>query len=143
MFMVKTRLAPSPIEGLGVFADEDIAKGSIVWRFVPKFDLLIDPEDVPLLPPAVVDHLKRYAYLHDDIQKYVLCGDDARFVNHSDLPNTIGVYPPGEGTGLDIAMRDIACGEEITSDYKSFDAEFVAKMELERNMFREHDAYLF
>jgi uncharacterized protein len=128
MLLVKTRLGQSPIEGLGVFAAENIKKGTIVWQFVPGVDLLISPKELQLLPSAVVEHCKRYAYLHNVTGEYVLCGDDARFVNHSDDPNTMGVYPPGDNQGLDIAVRDIREGEELTSDYQSFDAEFSQKL---------------
>ena len=34
MLLVKTRLAPSPIAGIGLFADEDIKKGTVTWRFM-------------------------------------------------------------------------------------------------------------
>ncbi len=130
MLLVKTRLAPSAIEGLGVFAAEDITKGTIVWQFVPGVDLLIDPSELPSLPAAVVEHCQRYAYLHTETGEYVLCGDDARFVNHSDDPNLIGIYPPGDKQGVDIAARDIRAGEELTSDYQTFDVEFRQKLNL-------------
>jgi SET domain-containing protein len=130
MLVVKTRLAPSAIEGLGVFAAEDIKKGTIVWQFVRGVDLLIDPEELPSLPPAVIELCRRYAYLHTETGEYVLCGDDARFVNHSDDPNLIGIYPPGDNQGFDIAAKDIKAGEELTSDYGTFDAEFRQKLSL-------------
>ena len=38
MMLVKAQLKESPIEGIGVFAAEPIAKGTEVWRFEPQFD---------------------------------------------------------------------------------------------------------
>src|SRR5262249_13864412 len=95
---------------------------------VQGFDLLIDPGKLPLLPPTGVDFCQRYAYLHTKTGEYVLCGDDARFVNHSSDPNLIGFYPPGDKQGVDIAARDIKAGEELTCDYGTFDAEFKQKL---------------
>ena len=41
----------------------------------------------------------------------MLNGDDARFLNHDDEPNTDNSGP------VTLAARDIAAGEEITCDY--------------------------
>ncbi len=46
---------------------------------------------------------------------YLICVDNARFINHADKPNT------DDTTGKTIASRDIAAGEEILSDYTSFE----------------------
>ena len=124
MLLVKTILAPSDIEGLGLFAAENIAKGTIVWKFVPGVDALLDASEIESLPAVAQDICKRYAYLDPASKKYVLCGDDARFENHSENPNTAGAYPAGEPFGLDVATRDIKKVEEITCDYRAFDAEF-------------------
>jgi len=48
----------------------------------------------------------------------ILCGDDARFINHSDTPNIASDYTL-DPYGADIAVRDIEAGEEITTGYKS------------------------
>jgi uncharacterized protein len=127
MLLVKTILAPSKIEGLGLFAAQSIPKGSVVWKFIPGVDVLLEASEIEKLPLITQDICRRYAYLDFTSNKYVLCGDDARFVNHSEDPNTAGVYPDGEPFGLDIALRDIPVGEEITCDYRAFDAEFEYK----------------
>ena len=46
MLMVKTRLGPSSIAGIGLFADEDIPAGRVTWRFVPGFDQLFCEQDI-------------------------------------------------------------------------------------------------
>lgn len=127
MLLVKTILAPSDIEGLGLFAGQDIPKGTIVWKFVPGVDALLDNASIQSLPEITQDICRRYAYLDSNSKKYVLCGDDARFENHSENPNTTGVYPEGEPFGMDIATRDIQAGEEITCDYRSFNSDFAYK----------------
>jgi SET domain-containing protein len=128
-FLVRTRLAPSPIQGLGVFAAETIAKGTVVWRFDPAIDRTYTEEEVAALIGQARDFLARYAYLDDRLGLYVLCGDDARFVNHSSEPNVTGDYPAnGPREGVDLAARDIEPGEEIFCDYGSFDREAAAKL---------------
>ena len=130
MLMVKTRLGQSAIEGLGLFAEEDIAKGTITWRFVPGFDQTFSPAEIERLPEAARLELSRYTYLHSRTGKYVACLDNARFMNHSDNPNTEGGYNGPDDEGFDIATRDIKKGEELTCDYTLFDAETPIKLGL-------------
>ncbi len=44
MMLVKTYLAPSQIQGLGVFAGEPIPCGSQLWVLNPKFDIFVHVE---------------------------------------------------------------------------------------------------
>jgi SET domain-containing protein len=117
MLTVKTRVHLSPIEGLGLFANEIIRAGQIIWEFHPIFDTTYSQEEFERLPGAAKPHIRKYSYFCPEKQKWILCGDDARFMNHSDTPNTF--EEPGNRT---IAVRDIAIGEELTCDYRQFDA---------------------
>jgi SET domain-containing protein len=128
MLFVKTYLAPSKIDGLGLFADQYIPAGTLVWKFVGGVDVLVDEDELEKLNPATYEYFKKYAYLDLRIGKYIVCGDDARFVNHSSNPNLVGLYPAGNEFGIDVALQDIEAGEELTSDYGSFDAEFMHKL---------------
>jgi SET domain-containing protein len=47
----------------------------------------------------------------------VIAIDDGRFVNHSNDPNSVGV--PGN-CNESMAARDIAPGDEITEDYRTY-----------------------
>ena len=49
MLTIKTKIGPSKIEGVGLFADEPIKKGTKVWAFEPKLDLLLSKEEVEAL----------------------------------------------------------------------------------------------
>lgn len=109
MLLVKTYVAQSKIEGLGLFASEFIPKGTKIWDTHPGFELKFTEEQVNTLPEIAQKQIDKYSYL--DGKTWVLCIDDARHINHSDDPNTDN---EGEGT---IASRDIQPGEEITSNY--------------------------
>ncbi len=116
MILVKSKIGPSKIEGIGLFADEPIRKGTKVWGFEPKLDLVLSKDEVEKLSPAAREQFYRYAYLDKVRQKYLLCGDDARFFNHSDRPNC------DETTDNDstFALKDIDVGEELTINYGEF-----------------------
>jgi hypothetical protein len=45
VLIVTTYIAPSAIEGVGVFAAEPIAMGQVISRFDPAFDRLIPRAD--------------------------------------------------------------------------------------------------
>ena len=117
MLLVKTKLGNSKIAGIGLFADEFIKEGTVVWEYNPKFDLLYSKEEIEQLPIAFQEQLHRYSYLDKNYGKYLLCGDDARFFNHSDNPNC---KDSTEGPDVTVASRDIKKGEELTCNYKVF-----------------------
>lgn len=117
MLTVNTAVRPSSIEGLGLFACEMIPAGHVIWEFNPKFDTAYSQEEFDYLPEAAKAHVRKYSYFCAEKNFWILCGDDARFMNHADSPNTY--EEPGNKT---IASRDIAVGEEITCDYRQFDA---------------------
>ena len=122
MLLVPTRLAPSPIHGLGVFAMAPIAKGTPVWRFEPGLDMEFAPNIVATLPEHVRTFFAQYGYLDRNLRRIILCFDDARFVNHSGAPNVATDYAL-DAYGLDVALRDIATGEELTMDYAGFEVQ--------------------
>ena len=117
MFSIPTYLERSPIHGMGVHAAVPIAKGEIIWTFTPGVDWEIEPEVMEQFPEPFQERLRAYSYL-DESGLYVLCGDNARFMNHSDTPNC-----DDSGGQHTVAMRDIEEGEELTCDYRTFDLE--------------------
>ncbi len=60
MMYVKTKICSSKIHGLGLFADELIPKGTIIWKFSPGFDLKFSKEQIRKFPKQVQDYLKTY-----------------------------------------------------------------------------------
>lgn len=116
MLLVRVRLDRSPIHGLGVFADEAIAKGQAVWRFTPGLDLAIEPALLDGLAGPQREALLHYGYLDARTKQFVLCCDDARFLNHSGTPSLATDFTD-DRYGVDRAARDIAPGEELTVDY--------------------------
>ena len=80
---------------------------------IKGLDMEFAPDMVGTLPEHVQEFFAHYGYLDRNLQRIVLCFDDARFVNHSDTPNVTTDYAQ-DPYGLDVALRDIAAGEEIT-----------------------------
>ena len=117
MFTVATMVKSSPIQGVGVFAAQFIPAGTAIWTFTHGVDWKLAPEEISSFPQPFQARLRRYCYL-DESGVYILCGDNAKFMNHSEAPNC---DDRGEVTS---AIDDIQVGEELTCDYRSFDTEF-------------------
>jgi SET domain-containing protein len=116
MFHVPTYLARSRIHGVGVFTSVAIPAGTVIWDFTPNVDWRFSPEELDAFPHRYKERLRAWCYLEES-GSYVLCGDNAKFMNHSEEPNC------DEEGAHTIAARDIAAREELTCDYRSFDVE--------------------
>jgi SET domain-containing protein len=127
MLLVKSRLATSEIHGIGLFADEFIAQGTITWRFVEGFDLRLTQATIDALSDSAKQQVLKYGYFDERLGLYELCSDDARFFNHADTPNTRS-FVTDSGDEVDVAVRDIGVGEELTCDYSFFDRDWRTKL---------------
>ncbi len=121
MMLVRSRRKPSDRHGLGIFAEEFIPEGAATWRFTPGFDQTFHPSEIQRVPEPVRDQFLTYAYLDTNTGLFVLCADDARFMNHAADPNTVPDYDADPIFGVYVAARDIEPGEELTCDYRVAD----------------------
>jgi uncharacterized protein len=127
MLLVSTTVKSSPIHGLGCFASERIKKGQLVWRYDERLDRRIPAADLHALPQPAQDFLRMYAYreTYHGQDVYTLCGDHARHMNHSEAANLLSTGPDLE---MDVAVRDIEIGEELTCNYNEFDQDIGHKL---------------
>jgi len=116
MILVNASRGNSCIHGKGLIAREPIRIGTIIWVLQPGFDVVLTRAQFEELNANSRDQIGRYIYTDVATGNYILCSDDARFMNHSDTPNT---RTEGNQT---IAIADIRPGDEITCNYYEFDA---------------------
>ena len=116
MMMVDTVLKPSSIHGTGVFLTQPVKKGDLIWRFDSRIDRVYAPEEIASLPEHMQAYLHTYCTWNAAAGVYVLCGDNGRYFNHADAPSTVS---DAIAFGEDRAARDLAAGEELTSDYNT------------------------
>ncbi len=122
MLLIKTKIGPSKIHGMGLFADEFIPKGAITWEWNSVFDISFKQELVNSLPELMRNYILYYAYFDKDINKLVLCADNQRYINHSKNINIDST------TRRDIANRDIHPGEELLCNYNLFDDTYFKRL---------------
>ncbi|MGB0087508.1 MAG: SET domain-containing protein-lysine N-methyltransferase [Rhodomicrobiaceae bacterium] len=121
MMLVRTYVAPSTIEGLGVYAEEFIPSGTLIWQLNPKFVATFSRGDIEDFPPHIREFVEKYSFPHLERNDLLVVElDNGRFMNHTEEPNTdFTEFSNGYAT------RDIHEGEEITCNYHEFDPTFV------------------
>jgi SET domain-containing protein len=127
MLQIKTYLDKSPIHGIGVFADEDIKKDQLIWKFDKQTDIALgDKESINCNIEEIQKQYPNY-YIYFDLQfqQLIFLGDNDRFTNHSDNPNT-----ENDINGDVFALKEIKKGEELTLNY--YDIDSFAKYRLEK-----------
>ena len=126
MFIVRTSLRPSSIQGLGCFAEEPIKKGQVVWQFDARFDIHIPFDELSNFPLAVQEHFRTYASIEMVNGKKVVayCADLSKHMNHSNSPNLFDTLDNAQ----EVANRDIEVGEEFTCNYYTFDLHAAEKL---------------
>lgn len=117
MLRIPTYVAHSPIAGVGLFAATELPAGSIIWEYTDGVDRRLTSAELAAIPENIRTWLSHYLYL-DEAGLYVLCGDNAKYMNHADEPNC-----DDSGQVYTVTRRAIAAGEELTCDYRLFDQE--------------------
>lgn len=113
--------------GYGVFATRAIPLGTITW-VRDELDQTLSPSRVGAIEGPLRDIVERYCYV-DNRGDHVLCWDLARYMNHACEANCMS-----PGYGFEIAVRDIAAGDELTDDYGTLniDASFACRCKAPR-----------
>lgn len=130
MLLVKTMVRPSKIAGMGLFADQDIQQGSIVWQYTPDTCMTLNAAQCGVFVDSfhkteqhIIHYYLTYSYYESHLGQIILCLDNGRFVNHSSQPicgRSLNM-PASTAWQYSVALRDIAKGEELTEDYRSYD----------------------
>lgn len=147
-FLVRYGVEESAGKGLGVFARERIARGTVVWRHVPGVFTVYDEPGfrakIATMPPEQVVYELTHVHALEDFPGCLIRAlDDGILINHSGDPTLVtnnaapatGTPDPNAPDYLQrvreaitndryslIATRDIAAGEELTNDYNAEDA---------------------
>jgi hypothetical protein len=112
MLTVRTRVGKSSVHGRGLFADQDIKEGQLVWEFDSQSVLEFPSKFIRNLNPKSREMVEIYGWFHRNLV-YLDLGD-AKYMNHSKTPN----LRSGPGKTPMVAARDIKKGEELFCDYR-------------------------
>jgi SET domain-containing protein len=121
MLQIPTYLDKSPINGIGLYAKNDIPKGTVIWKLTRDVDKAYPTRNLIGMSDLERAFLEKYCFKYHG--KLYLCNDDARFMNHSEYPNCVDMGEDkikGSDIGYTMAARNIKAGEELTCDYRGF-----------------------
>ncbi len=116
MLTVKTYVTTSKLHGNGVYADENIPKGKIIWEYFPLIDITYTESEWESLKKSVAPesfkNLQNYSYKEN--KEYIICMDNAQFMNHDE--KNFNVIDTEDLKSM-YASRDIKKGEELLCNY--------------------------
>jgi hypothetical protein len=119
MIHIKYKLDKSTIHGIGVFAEQDIQKGDIIFTASPVLDVNIAQDQFNLLKEAEKLEVKYWGFWMESEKVWHVDFDHIHFINHSFKANTTQDFYHPEA--YLIASRDIKQGEELTQNYLEFE----------------------
>ncbi len=109
MMQVAASVRRSRVHGLGLFAEQPIAKGSILWRY--------DNGDRRVPLATATDEQKHFGYVNPRLPDFlVVCGDHSCYWNFplaSEPANAGEGWDDGSGEAVIIALNPISAGDEL------------------------------
>jgi len=121
MIHVKYKLDTSDKHGIGLFADQEIKKGEVIYTASPVLDLNITQEEFDCLEDNEKQEILWWGFFDEPSQKWHVDFDVSKFINHS-YEATVTQHSEYQEAFL-ISVRDIKVGEELTQNYLEFESE--------------------
>lgn len=126
MIHIKYKLDKSDFHGIGLFTDEDLQKGQLVYTASPMLDINISEDEFDSLDDKEKKEIKYWGFWDAGNNVWHVDFDVSKFINHSSTP-TATQSSEHKDTYL-ITTRDLKKGEGLTQNY----LEFESKEDLEK-----------
>lgn len=120
MINIKYKLDRSATHGIGIFADQNIEKGQLVYTVSPSLDLDITQTQFDSLKDEEKRKIEYWGYWFEPNKVWHVDFDHIHFINHSFTPNTAQDFSRADHPLT--ATRDIKTGEELTQNYLDFES---------------------
>lgn len=121
MIHIAYKLDKSNRHGIGLFGDENIRKGQLVYTASPLLDVNITLEQFNTLNDREKREVRYWGFWDEANGLWHVDFDVTRFINHS-LKPTLTQDPTHTDAYL-VATRDVKKGEELTQNYLEFETE--------------------
>ncbi len=120
MLHIKYKLDRSELHGIGLFADEDLKEGQVVYTASPLLDINLNQEKFDALRDSEKQEIRWWGFQIPETKQWHVDFDVSKFINHS-IKATV-TQKPNEIDACLVATRDILKGEEITQNYLEFES---------------------
>ena len=121
MIHISYKLKASDLHGVGLFADEDIKKGQLIYTASPLLDLNITQEQFDSLEQKEKDEVLWWGFFDQPSKMWHVDFDVSKFINHSS--DATITQDDNHDEAYLIATRDIQTGEELTQNYLEFETQ--------------------
>lgn len=114
MICIKYKIKTSDIHGIGLFADQNIPKDTLIYKPTPLLDVDITEDEFQGLNESEQAEVKYYGYFNKKTQKWHVAYDAIRVLNHAE---DVGANVTQDSDMVMIAKRNIQKGEELLQNY--------------------------
>ncbi len=121
MIHIKYKLHESGVHGIGLFTDEDIKKGQVIYTASPLLDVNFTKEQFDSLDEREKQEIKWWGFWDEPNNVWHVDFDVSKFINHSSQPTL--TQDSSHKDAYLVASRDIKLGEELTQNYLEFESE--------------------
>jgi SET domain-containing protein len=121
MIHIKYKLDRSKHHGIGLFADEDLKKGQLVYTASPLLDVNLTQEQFDSLSDREKEEFRWWGFFDKMSQRWHVDFDVSKFINHQDVGTL--TQDKSHSEAYLITTRNIKEGEELTQDYLEFEKE--------------------
>jgi len=120
MIHVKYALKSSSLHGVGLFANQPIRKGDVIYTASPLLDVNLTQEQFDSLDQKEKDEVKWWGFFDQPSGKWHVDFDVSKFINHS--KDATVTQDAAHDDAYLVASRDIEPGEELTQNYLEFES---------------------
>lgn len=121
MIHIRYKLDKSKYHGIGLFTQEDLKKGQLVYTASPLLDVNISQKQFDSLDEKEKAEVRYYGFKVEENNTLHVDFDVSRFINHS-FSATLTQDPSHKEAYL-ITTREVKVGEELTQNYLEFESE--------------------
>lgn len=121
MIHIDYKLDKSTHHGIGLFTNENLSKGQVIYTASPLLDLNITQEQFNSLSDREKKEIEWWGFHIPGTNIWHVDFDVSKFVNHSTNPTI--TQDQNHSEAYLIASRDIKAGEELTQNYLEFESE--------------------
>ena len=120
MIHINYRLKESGLHGIGLFANQDIKKGELIYTASPLLDVNINQEQFDSLNDSEKKEIKYWGFYDIPSKKWHVDFDVSKFINHLEIGSV--TQDPNHTEAYLVAAKDISSGEELTQNYLEFES---------------------
>ncbi len=120
MIHIKYKLDKSDKHGIGLFTEENLQSGQLVYTASPLLDLNITQKEFDSLTKAEQQEILWWGFFDKSLQKWHVDFDVSKFINHS--KNATLTQKDTYTDAYLVTTREVQKGEELTQNYLEFES---------------------